>query len=91
MIEEATCIVSGHVQFVMFRDFARRKARALGLVGEVENLPDGTLRAVAQGPREALEKFVEHLRRGPLLARVEGVAVSWGVPARPFSDFVIRY
>src|SRR3989344_224255 len=51
MNERIETIVSGRVQVVMYRDFATRKARGLGLVGEVKNLPDGTVRVVAEGAR----------------------------------------
>ena len=45
MQERLEVIVSGRVQMVMFRDFVQRKASSLKLVGEVQNLPDGTVRA----------------------------------------------
>ena len=39
-IKQIECVIIGRVQLVMFRDFARRKARKLGIAGTVENLPD---------------------------------------------------
>lgn len=84
-------IVSGRVQLVMYRDFAQRKARGLKLVGEVQNLRDGTVRVVAEGPRASLERYLERLHHGPLLARVDGVAHEWKEIEGGFSDFVIRY
>jgi acylphosphatase len=76
---------------VMFRDFTRRKARALGLVGEVENKEDGTVSVVAEGEKEKLEALVAHLKQGPLLARVDDVAVEWVEPSGAFGSFSIRY
>lgn len=74
-----TVIVRGRVQGVGYRAFAIDRARQLGIVGYVRNLPDGrTVEAVAEGPRETLERFVDHLRRGPYAARVDDVAASWG-------------
>ncbi|MEK7613392.1 MAG: acylphosphatase [Patescibacteria group bacterium] len=84
-------IISGRVQMVMFRDFTQRKARELGLVGEVENLPDGTVRVYAEGEKEKLEKLVEHLNKGPLLAHVENVAVSFSDAVGTHKDFVILF
>ena len=82
-------IVSGRVQMVMYRDFAQRKARGLGIVGEVKNLSDGTVEVIAEGEKEMLEMYIEKLKRGPLLAQVQTVAVEWRTPSCAFSDFEI--
>ena len=75
----------------MFRDFAVRRARRLGLVGYVKNLPDGSVEAVAQGAPERLEQFVEALRRGSLLSRVDRVDVERRAPAAQYGDFFIAW
>ncbi len=91
MNERIEAIVTGRVQMVMYRDFAQRKARGLGLVGEVQNLKDGTVRVVAEGPRKSLETYVAKLARGPLLARVETVK-SVSLPALGiYTAFDINY
>ncbi len=84
-------VISGRVQLVMFRDFVQRKATGLHLMGEVRNLKDGTVTVVAEGERAGLEKLVEHLKRGPLLSRVDGVAVEWKEPKGVFKSFSINY
>ena len=48
-------VVSGRVQHVGFRYFARARAEELELTGYVRNLPDGSLRVVAEGELSALE------------------------------------
>lgn len=68
-------LVSGRVQGVGFRAFAVREATRLGLDGRVRNLPDGRVEAVAQGGEDAVAQFVGALRRGPVAARVDEVAV----------------
>ena len=65
--------VRGHVQGVFFRETTRRLALAEGLAGWVRNRPDGTVEAVFEGEREAVERLVEFLREGPRGARVEWV------------------
>ncbi|WP_018467353.1 acylphosphatase [Calidithermus timidus] len=70
-------LVSGDVQGVGYRAFAQRKAKELGLSGYAENLRDGRVEVVAEGPREELEQFLRFLRQGPRLARVEQVEVQW--------------
>ena len=91
MQSAVAAIVSGRVQMVMYRDFAQRKAKSLGLVGEVENLVDGTVRIQAEGEKESLEKFIAHLKRGSLLSKVDTVSVEWKEPAGVYTKFLIRY
>lgn len=89
MNERIKAIVSGRVQMVMYRDFATRKARRLGLTGMVRNLADGTVEVVAEGLRKNLESFVTKLKRGPILADVEDVSVTWLPATEEFSEFTL--
>jgi acylphosphatase len=91
MREEIRCVVSGRVQVVMYRDFAQRKARTLGLVGTVKNLPDGTVEVIAQGTPDELKAFIEKLNEGSVLARVDDVAVEWRSSTDFYDDFNIIY
>jgi acylphosphatase len=72
-----TALISGQVQGVGYRAFARRSAVDMGLSGYAENLADGRVEVVAEGPREELEAYVHQLRRGPLHAGVEDIELSW--------------
>lgn len=91
MDERLEARVSGRVQLVMYRDFAQRKANGLKLVGEVQNLPDGTVRVVAEGPRAKLEAYLAKLRGGPLLAKVEDVVPTWLPTTGEYKRFDINY
>jgi len=62
--------VSGHVQGVGFRAFARDEARALGLRGYVRNEWDRTVVGRAEGNPGELEAFRVALERGPVFGRV---------------------
>lgn len=66
-------VVSGRVQGVGFRFFTERAARELGVRGWVRNLPDGSVETVAEGEDDAMARFLERLRRGPLSSRVDRV------------------
>jgi acylphosphatase len=90
-VQAFSAIISGRVQVVMYRDFAQRKARSLGIVGEVENIPDGTVRIRAEGEKENLDNLIEFLKRGPVLARVDNVEVQWVEPGGGFAGFSIKY
>ena len=91
MEKEIEVIISGKVVMVMFRDFIRRKAYALNLVGTVENFDNGSVKVVAQGKEEDLEKLIEHLHKGPFLAKVARVEVKWDNPTDKYSNFTIIY
>lgn len=83
-------LVSGRVQGVGFRAFAVREAERIGIEGWVRNLPDGRVEALARGEPAALEEFLDALRRGPLLARVAGVAIEDRPDAPAPAGFVQR-
>jgi acylphosphatase len=69
-------VVHGHVQGVFFRETARRRAQAAGVVGWIRNRPDGTVEAVFEGESEAVERLVDYCRDGPRGARVDWVDVA---------------
>jgi acylphosphatase len=83
--------VFGRVQGVFFRDFTRRQAHVLGLTGYVRNLPDGTVEAVAEGRREALEKLLDLIKVGPSGAQVERVDFRWEEHSGEFEHFEVRF
>jgi len=91
MNERLEAIVSGRVQMVMYRDFAQRKASGLKLTGEVQNLPDGTVRVVAEGLRPKLDAYLAKLWKGSLLAKVARVEPAWLPATGEFRRFSIRY
>jgi acylphosphatase len=62
--------IEGDVQGVGFRDFAIREANARRLKGWVRNRTDGSVEAVASGPRTVVEGFITACVRGPRGARV---------------------
>jgi acylphosphatase len=76
----AHVVVRGRVQGVFFRDSVQEQARALHVAGWVRNCSDGTVEAVFEGPRPAVERLVEWCRTGPPRARVDGVDVRWEEP-----------
>jgi acylphosphatase len=82
-------VVTGVVQGVNFRYHTRRVARSLGLTGWVRNRADGTVEVVAEGPRSQLQALLDYLRKGPEMARVDGMAVTWTQATRTFPTFEI--
>lgn len=66
-------LVTGRVQGVGFRWFARVAGRRLGLAGWVRNREDGAVEIAASGPQEKLEEMRRQIRRGPDAAEVADV------------------
>ena len=83
-------IVSGRVQGVSYRASTAAKARQLGLVGWVKNLPDGTVALEAEGPPDQVAALVAWCHHGPSGARVDRVAVE-ELPEAGGDDFDVRY
>ncbi len=63
-------LVSGRVQGVGFRYAAVREGQRLGLTGWARNTAEGDVEIVADGPRAAVQAFVDWCRHGPPSARV---------------------
>jgi acylphosphatase len=70
-------VIRGRVQMVGFRFFAVRVAEEWGVAGWVRNRRDGAVEVEAVGRREALDDFLDELRRGPPSARVTAVDLQW--------------
>ena len=68
--------ISGMVQGVSFRAYARQQAHGLGVTGWVRNEPDGSVAGHFEGPDEAVDALVAWCRHGPAYAEVAGVEVT---------------
>lgn len=65
------CYVSGKVQGVWYRAFAKKEAEQLGIRGFARNLADGRVEVWAIGEADSLDLFYHQLKQGPDLAKVE--------------------
>jgi acylphosphatase len=82
-------VIWGRVQGVFFRDTVRRAAQAAGVTGWIRNNANGTVEAVLEGERDAVERIVRLCRTGPRGAYVERAAVSSESP-EGLTGFAIR-
>ena len=76
-MKTAKITIIGKVQNVGFRNFAKRKADEYKIKGYVKNSIDGNVEIIAAGDEFKLEKFIRECRRGPLLASIKEVNVSY--------------
>jgi acylphosphatase len=82
-------LISGRVQGVGYRYFARDVAVREGVTGWVRNLPDGRVEARVEGEVEAVTRVERALRSGPGGARVDDVFVDFEEPSGTYATFTI--
>lgn len=84
-------LAGGRVQGVAYRFYAEKYAGLLGITGWVRNLPDGRVEVLAEGSAGSVETFLDRLREGPSLARVETFDVRREPPKGEFRDFRVTF
>ncbi|MFN8488398.1 MAG: acylphosphatase [Caldilineaceae bacterium] len=90
-MKRLTATVQGRVQGVAFRDYTQQQATRLKVTGWVTNLPNGTVKVVAEGEEEALQQLEHWLHRGSPSARVDYVDVQWAEATGEFRRFGVEY
>ena len=86
----AYIILTGRVQGVAFRYYARNIANRLGVKGWIRNLYNGDVEATIEGERNSVNQMIEWCKKGPSLALVEDIKIIWHSYAGNFSEFHIR-
>ncbi len=83
--------VAGIVQGVGFRPFVYRTAVRNGLFGYVKNRGDAGVEIVLEGQEQAIQKFLNDLRRKkPLLAQIDSIITSKLEGANEYSEFMMK-
>lgn len=67
--------VTGRVQKIGFRYSTLEVANQLGILGFVQNLPDGSVYIEAEGNEEDIKTFIGWCHEGPRWAHVDNVVV----------------
>lgn len=84
-------LIYGEVQGVFFRDYTKKTADSIGVVGWVKNKSNGSVEAVAEGSKEQLDDFLEKCSCGPQTAEVVEVRRTWEEASGEFKGFEIKY
>lgn len=79
--------VSGKVQAVGYRSMVVMMARTLDIKGYVQNLPNGRVFIIAEGPREDLARFVKSIRIDNSRIRVDEIFIDCKDAKGEFSNF----
>lgn len=90
-MKRVRAIISGRVQGVWYRAHTRDKAVALGVVGFVRNLPDGTVEIVAQGEDAKVDALMDWAHVGPPLGEVSEVRVRDMAEEEDFVSFEVLH
>jgi acylphosphatase len=90
MVARAEIQFFGKVQGVSFRAYARRYAIRQGVHGWVQNLPDGSVKAVFEGEKADIEQVVHRLCKEHPVAHVKRFEAVWTEPTGEFDSFSIR-
>ena len=83
-------IVYGRVQGVGFRYFVQAAAERLGLTGSVCNCPDSTVEISVAGNPRRIEEFIQQVKQGPSLARVDHLDIQDLPDPQDYESFSIE-
>ena len=82
--------IKGRVQGVFYRQLTMKTAIRLGLTGWARNCSDGSVTAVFEGEREAVDAAIAWCRQGPPAAVVTDITENWLDFVGEFETFRIR-
>lgn len=85
--KQIVALAKGRVQGVGYRAFCADIATRLNVEGYAKNLPDGRVEVVGESDEATLRQFVEQLREGPPMSRVEDVSYRWEDPTGEYRGF----
>ena len=82
--------IQGRVQGVFYRQSTKETALRLGLTGWTKNCWDGSVRAIFEGEKDAVDAAVKWCRQGPEEAVVSEIEEKWLDFVGKFDGFGIR-
>ena len=82
--------VKGRVQGVGFRAHVEYHARQIGVTGWVRNVGWDTVETVVEGTRAQVERFIEMVKEGPRMSRVDESKVEYETVTGEFKEFGVR-
>ncbi len=80
----------GAVQCVGYRYHLKDLADRYSLTGSTQNMPDGSLSFLIQGPIRSLSLFLKFVHHGPSLSRIDDYSFIIRKPRSPFSEFIVQ-
>lgn len=98
MLKQVHLYIKGDVIGVGFRAWTKIQAKIHSVNGWVKNVfnkedvfgPAGGVEALFQGEEENVNEILEIVKRGPPVARIDDVEVTWQESKEVFEGFEIR-
>lgn len=88
----ARFVVQGTVQGIFFRQFVKGHADDLKLRGFVRNLDSGDCEVIVEGEKEAIDRLLGFVKKGPEHAQIRNVIVEERKWSGDFDGFkVLRF
>ncbi len=82
--------VKGRVQGVGFRAHVEYHAARIGVTGWVRNVGYDTVEAVAEGVSAQVEQFIQMVKQGPRMSRVDESRVEFEAATGEFDGFGVK-
>lgn len=82
--------VKGRVQNVGFRAHVEYHALQIGVFGWVRNVDKDSVETVAEGTRAQVERFIEIVKQGPNVSRVDEARVEYEKPLGELTGFSVK-
>ncbi|MEA2077254.1 MAG: acylphosphatase [Candidatus Marinimicrobia bacterium] len=82
--------VSGTVQMVGYRWYAKQKADQMNIKGFVRNISRGEVEIIAQGNEDDILTYIDHLKQGPSRAQVARIVYEPVIEEKIFQQFSIK-
>ena len=91
LIVRVHILVKGRVQNVGFRAHVEYHAAQIGgITGWVRNVGSDTVEVLAEGERSKVENFIEFVKQGPRISRVDEVKVDYEDATGEFKEFGMK-
>lgn len=91
LIVRVHILVKGRVQNVGFRAHVEYHAGQIGgITGWVRNVGSDTVEVLAEGERSKVENFIEFVKQGPRVSRVDEAKVDYEDATGEFKEFGVK-
>ncbi|MDP1548380.1 MAG: acylphosphatase [Anaerolineales bacterium] len=82
--------IKGRVQGVGYRAHVEYNALRIGVPGWVRNIDRNMVETVAEGTREQIDQFIEIVKQGPSISRVDDVRLEYEEPTGYLEGFTVK-
>lgn len=86
-MKKVTLHISGNVQRVGYRAKVMSIAKALGIKGFIQNLPDGRVKIIAQGKQSELDKLIQAINISNSLINVTNIEQEYSTYSDDYEGF----